>query len=453
MTASDPNSLLARGGGNATSSGVLFQSSVASYFGAAMLAEKNIDRFSDLTGAMPVVVRMETEAPVDDILVETNAGGFIFVQAKTRVEFSTGPASPFGKTIEQFVRQWLVCAAGSGDRQWNRPLDQARDRLVLAVGPASSNGIKADLKRALEAKRAQATAPLPQDQQSALDRLTSTIDEIWRTSSATPPTSENITALIRLIDVLVFDFDSADRTVVSQMMQGLVEKQSDADGADGLLRDVFTALSVRRLGVDPTRLRSRIVGSIRLQAPPSYRSDVDTLRRYSDETRAHLEHLEETRLGTQIIKIDRKCAGAVLAAAEQGSLLLVGDPGAGKSAVMSTAAAHLKKSGRAVIELAVDRLPIETIEGLNHQLGLSKRIVDVLANWPGNEPAFSFYRRLGRDTRWQKRSDHSLADLRGHQDVRRTMEGYRLYPDLRPSYGKAVRGIVFRTAARRTFRG
>jgi len=190
MTASDPNSLLARGGGNATSSGVLFQSSVASYFGAAMLAEKNIDRFSDLTGAMPVVVRMETEAPVDDILVETNAGGFIFVQAKTRVEFSTGPASPFAKTIEQFVRQWLVCAAGSGDRQWNRPLDQARDRIVLAVGPASSNGIKADLKRALEAKRAQATAPLPQDQQAALDRLTSTIDGIWRTSSATPPTAK-----------------------------------------------------------------------------------------------------------------------------------------------------------------------------------------------------------------------------------------------------------------------
>jgi hypothetical protein len=390
MTASDPNSLLARGGGNATSSGVLFQSGVASYFGAAMLAEKNIDRFSDLTGTVPVVVRMETEAPVDDILIETNAGGFIFVQAKTRVEFSTGPASPFAKTVEQFVRQWLVCAAGSGDRHWNRPLDQTRDRLVLAVGPASSNGIKADLKRALEAKRAQASAPLPQDQQAALDRLTSTIDEIWRTSSATPPTSEHITGLVRLIDVLVFDFDGADRSIVSQMMQGLVEKQSDADGTDGLLRDAFTALSVRRLGVDATGLRARIAGSVRLQAPPSYRSDVDRLRRYSDETRAHLEHLEETRLGTQIIKIDRKCAGAVLAAAEQGPLLLVGDPGAGKSAVMSTAAAHLKKSGRAVIELAVDRLPIETIEGLNHQLGLSKRIVDVLANWPGNEPAFLF---------------------------------------------------------------
>jgi hypothetical protein len=142
--------------------------------------------------------------------------------------------------------------------------------------------------------------------------------------------------------------------------------------------------------VDATGLRARIAGSIRLQAPPSYRSDVDRLRRYSDETRRHLEHLEETRLGAQIIKIDRKCVSAVLAAAETGSLLLVGDPGAGKSAVMSTAAARLKQAGREVIELAVDRLPVESIEGLKDQLGLSNRILDVLANWPRNEPAFLF---------------------------------------------------------------
>ena len=68
-----------------------------------------------------------------------------------------------------------------------------------------------------------------------------------------------------MIDVLVFDFDGADRSIVSQMMQGLVEKQSDADGTDGLLRDTFTALSVRRLGVDATGLRARVAGSVRLQ--------------------------------------------------------------------------------------------------------------------------------------------------------------------------------------------
>ena len=409
MTASNPDSLLAQGGGNATSSGVLFQSGVASYFGAAMLAEKNIDRFSDLPPATPVVVRMETEAPVDDILVETNAGGFLFIQAKTRIEFATGSGSPFAKTVEQFVRQWLVCASGSGDRRWNRPLDQARDRLVLAVGPASSNGIKTDLKRALEAKRAQASAPLPQNQQVAFDRLAKTIDEVWRASSASPPTEADTTALARLIDVLVFDFDGADRSLIAQVMQGLAERQSDADGAVGLLRDTFTTLSAKRLGVDATGLRSRVAGSIRLQAPPSYRTDVTRLRSYSDETRGHLEHLEETRLGTQVIKIDRKCVNAVLAAAESGSLLLVGDPGAGKSAVMSTAAARLKRAGLEVLELAVDRLPVESIEGLKSAAWPIQTHPRCPRELAGKRASLPVYRCARCDTRRQERSDHPLA--------------------------------------------
>src|SRR5258708_2163574 len=257
MTTSNPDSRLARGGGNATSAGVLFQSGVASYFGAAMLAEKNIDRFPDMTPVAPVVVRMETEAPVDDILVETNAGGFIFIQAKTRVDFSAGSDSPFTKTVEQFIRQWLVCASGSGERHWNRPLDRTRDRLVLAVGSASSNGITNDLKRALEAKRAQASAPLPQSQQVAFDRLTRAIDEAWRASFTTPATDGDIAALTGLIDVLVFDFDGADQSVIAQIMQGIADSPSEADGAFALLRDAFTTLSVKRLGVDANRLRHK----------------------------------------------------------------------------------------------------------------------------------------------------------------------------------------------------
>ena len=72
------------------------------------------------------------------------------------------------------------------------------------------------------------------------------------------------------------------------------------------------------------------------------------------------------------------------------SLLLVGDPGAGKSAVISAAAALLGSDGKEVIELAVDRLPVESAEGLQQQLGLTHGIRDVLENWPGNKPAFLF---------------------------------------------------------------
>ena len=72
------------------------------------------------------------------------------------------------------------------------------------------------------------------------------------------------------------------------------------------------------------------------------------------------------------------------------SLLLVGEPGAGKSAVVSAAAAKLKSQGNEVLELAVDRLPVEALDGLRAELGLSHSIYDVLRNWPGCGHAYLF---------------------------------------------------------------
>jgi hypothetical protein len=50
----------------------------------------------------------------------------------------------------------------------------------------------------------------------------------------------------------------------------------------------------------------------------------------------------------------------------------------------------LRNEGEQVIVLAVDRLPVESAEGLQQQLGLAHPVLEVLENWPGNEPAFLF---------------------------------------------------------------
>jgi hypothetical protein len=43
-----------------------------------------------------------------------------------------------------------------------------------------------------------------------------------------------------------------------------------------------------------------------------------------------------------------------------------------------------------VIELAVDRLPVGTLDGLSQELELSKPLISVLRNWPGDDPAYLF---------------------------------------------------------------
>ncbi len=118
-------------GGNATASGVQFQAHVAASIAAALLAGHSLDRRLQIGGVRAKVIRLETEAPVDDILVETDNGGFLFLQAKTTTALASTLDSPLGKTVLQFVRQYLACARGQGRQGWDRPLSKDKDRLVL----------------------------------------------------------------------------------------------------------------------------------------------------------------------------------------------------------------------------------------------------------------------------------------------------------------------------------
>lgn len=105
------------------------------------------------------IIRLETEAPVDDVLIETDQNGLVFIQAKSSIDLAVTPTSPLGKTAEQFVRQWLAGGRGKGGRIWDRPLSVKTDRLVLITGPNSSKTITRDLVLALEAQRAAAKSP------------------------------------------------------------------------------------------------------------------------------------------------------------------------------------------------------------------------------------------------------------------------------------------------------
>ena len=61
--------MLARGGGNATASGVSFQASVGAIFACRLLAERNLDERLQLGDVGIRSIRFETEAPLDDLLI------------------------------------------------------------------------------------------------------------------------------------------------------------------------------------------------------------------------------------------------------------------------------------------------------------------------------------------------------------------------------------------------
>ena len=125
---------------------------------------------------------------------------------------------------------------------------------------------------------------------------------------------------------------------------------------------------------------------IRLLAPPDYRADVEAFRAFSKTNQEYLAAFEVIHVDGKDIAVPRQCLAPALAAAQQGSFLVVGEPGAGKSAVLNTIGRNLGTSE--VLQLSVDRMPVSGLDGLRTELGLSHPIREVLLNWPGIEPAF-----------------------------------------------------------------
>ncbi len=156
-------------GGAAAAAGIGFQAQLGALFGLQLLAQVPVDHVLELGAAVPAWIRFETEAPVDDILVATSEGGFIAVQAKTTVNLSSQADGGLAKTVQQFIRHWLVCRDGKGEQFWDRSLDPNKDRLVLAVGPTAPASIRVDLPAALRSHSQPSPGALTQDQQRALE--------------------------------------------------------------------------------------------------------------------------------------------------------------------------------------------------------------------------------------------------------------------------------------------
>jgi hypothetical protein len=126
-------------GGVAAARGFDFQHRVAAWFAVRVLAEEDGSAWGLRSGWTLDFIRAETEQPVDDILVGTSDGGFLFVQVKTVVWLD----STFAATLNQFVRQFIANrSARTVMRDWEHPLESQLDRLMLVAKTESSATVK-----------------------------------------------------------------------------------------------------------------------------------------------------------------------------------------------------------------------------------------------------------------------------------------------------------------------
>ena len=378
------------GGGAATSAGILFQQQVGALIGTQLLAERPLDHRLNLGQAKPTWIRFETEAPVDDILVGTSDGGFVAVQAKTNVSLSDDPDSPFGKTVSQFVRHWLACRDGNGGLNWNRPLDAQVDRLVLAVGSEARKPVRVDLREALRLKSQPGGGQLNANQRRAFGCFETCLQFAWEkttTESCSPAIVQELAALIR---VLTFDPKGPERDSALVALLDVAEARSETPGILAGIKIVCDELMAQRGGVDGPTLRQKILGNgMKLLPPQDFRQDIARLTAHSAAVAETLKRYEQIEAADgEMVSISRECQNAIRNAALGGSLLIIGEPGVGKSGVLNALARDLRDKGSDVLEISIDGHSVESLEGLEKDLRLQHGLIETLEAWDGSGPAW-----------------------------------------------------------------
>ncbi|WP_185747572.1 AAA family ATPase [Thermus tengchongensis] len=377
-----------------------FQHRVAAWVAVRILAEKDATPPWNLPeGTTLEWLLCETDQPVDDLLVGTSANGLVFAQIKRTLQLSRAPDSDLASALDQFVRQFIACQSKTpGTQPRDRALDPLKDRFVIITSPSSSEPIKVHLRQVLNRVRSLLQhqsldeAAINKKELKALSVLKELVRRSWQESLGTDPSDGEFRQLLSLLHVQVLDLEEGqtDELRAKDLLRTAVLQDPDgADAAWARLISLCANLAAQRSGANRSTLQRELLNArLPLRAPRSYQHDIERLRKYSATIVETLAHLAQIRIGPTTVKIQRACTRALREVAEENSILVVGEPGAGKSGALHDLARALQEEGRDCVFLAVDRLAAQSLGELREEIGLDHELLELLDNWPGIQPAF-----------------------------------------------------------------
>lgn len=380
-----------RAGGRATEAGMAFQAAIATWFAVHILVRLPVGgRFGLNSAAMPTAIRLETGTALDDIEVTQSDGGALLIQSKTTANLATGERAPLTKTGGQLAT-WMANAKAAAGAP-----DPTRSAAILAVKSDAARTLD-DLEagcRAFDLGGRWAVTKLQRNaaQRSALDALETIVTAAWTAHCGVPPTDGDLADMARSFHLARFSMDEgdADWREASRLL-GRHLYGCDAAG-DTPLRDL-RGIMRDLIGSGAPANRNGLLNALRR------RGHVDTgAPRFEDDV-ARLKFATEAELGRLAahgrlpvgggVTITRECDAPMAAAIVSGSLLVVGEPGAGKTGALVHAATALTEGSAFVAFLSVDRFPgVAIAADLASELRLGHALIEVLAAVPGPGPKY-----------------------------------------------------------------
>lgn len=367
-----------------------FQAAVGTWFAAHVVTGMPIGpRFGISPEARPADLQFETGDAVDDIVLRLSDGGAVYVQCKTRLSLDQSAGSPLARTIAQLVR---LCAQA---RTRNVVHDSTRVAVVLAVAedaPGSLNDLERGC-RTFDTGGAwpQAVRRLAKKERAAIEVFAKHARREWRSATGSTLTNPELVEMLRLFRVRRFgedqsssDWREASRIVGARLFGGEERGRAPTQALlDAVRRAIRSGATANRQGL----LRAlRAAGHVATRAP-DYDADVAKIVEYTGEECRRLARHTRLPVGAAGIPIARECLPGLRQAVDGGSLLVTGEPGAGKTGVLVGFARELTQRKSPFVFLSVERLVgVTTTADVSRELGISHPLVEVLSEWPGVDP-------------------------------------------------------------------
>lgn len=409
-----------------------FQARVSAWAAVHILAEESREPPFGL--AAPVVrMACEVAQPVDDLVLVAGDGSAAFVQVKRTVNLSVSPGSPLSSAVDQFVRQFLEWRTA---KETEVPADPAQGLLILAVGTGTPSSVRVTLREALDRLGKLpgdeiSPAGLNREQRRALGVVAAHVRTYWVAETGSDPGDDDIRALMRLVKVQAVEVGQGERDeegAKSILRSSVLRSRDQASQAWSLLIVEGQRLIRKRAEADLPRLRDVLSSAgVPVDAPTSYRDDIRRLRDHSNRVARMLADHADIRLGSATVRIQRPYVPVLRDAVDSRSVLVVGEPGAGKSGVLYSLFETMKDEGRDVVLLAAQHPPFSSLGSLRDELQLDHDAVDVLANWPGQQRAVLLIDAL--DAARTDESAHALRTL--IREVQRCTERWSVIATIR----------------------
>ncbi len=392
-----------------------------------------------LVAGKVVQVGAQTGFHVDDVAVRTDLGGFALFQAKAGLSLGETKTSDLGKALDQLVTQYLSGRFPVEDGT-ERAFDPARDALVICTDSSAPSKVRDALPAAVARTASQPPGTalgheLTKPQDHALQVVLAHVRRLWVAKGRGEPSHEQIRDFLRAVRVITLalqDGEPAHAAAISHLSKVLPTGTDLASAWNVLVGEGHSAAEKRQWRDRSALDRALSHVHIFLEPPIRFAADIAKLRDMSTSNLEVLSSDSSLPISTGI-HIRRDVSDILAAHVDEHNLLIVGDAGAGKSAVAASFASDRRSRQEVVVLRAVDmvglnRLPLDAPLGtlFREWTGAPALLVidgvDALRGADDREVLTSIVRALA-GTRWQIVVTVRTFDARHNQQIRQAFAG------------------------------